>query len=192
MLAVEQLVPETVRPLSRAEYDRMVELGFFADERIELLRGMLVTMSPQGADHAEVVRRLTELLVLALQGRATVSPQCPFAALDDSEPEPDIALIPRVRSAREHPTEAFLIVEVAWSSLRKDRLVKAAIYAENGAREYWVVDLAAEEIEVYTEPRAGRYAAVSRHARGATIALVAFPDLRVAVDDVLPPRASED
>src|SRR3990172_3159136 len=76
---IEQLGPDRVRPLRRVEYDRLVALGFFADERLELLRGVLVAMSPQGALHAEVVRRLGRLFTKALDDRAMVRVQSPLA-----------------------------------------------------------------------------------------------------------------
>jgi len=79
-----------VRPLRREEYDRLVESGSFQDERVELLHGVIVRMSPQGSRHAWCVRRLTMLLVPAVAGRAEVQIQSPFAADDDSEPEPDV------------------------------------------------------------------------------------------------------
>ncbi|MBX3191389.1 MAG: Uma2 family endonuclease [Labilithrix sp.] len=95
MLDPMQLAPETVRPIARAEYDRMVSLGLFEDdERIELLYGVLVRMPPQDPAHSVVVQILTNRLVLALASRATVRAQLPFAASDDSEPEPDIAVVP--------------------------------------------------------------------------------------------------
>src|SRR5947207_9616695 len=87
-------VPDSIRPLRRAEYDRLVELGAFESERIELLDGALVTMSPTYAPHSSAVQKLNELLVLALAGKAAIRPQLPFAASELSEPEPDIVLAP--------------------------------------------------------------------------------------------------
>lgn len=184
---MEVLAPDRIRPLQRAEYDRLVASGCFADERLELLRGALVTMSPQGAGHAECVRRLTELLVLALVGRAAISPQCPFAATSDSEPEPDLAVLPLASYHREHPTAAHLVIEVAASSLGKDRAVKAGIYAESGVPEYWIVDLAAERIEVRRAPTGGDYRELTTVRRGERIGLVAFPEVALEVDAILPP-----
>ena len=105
MLDLEELRPEQLRPISRPEYDRMVALGLFEDERVELLRGMLVAMSPQGTGHAEAVRRLTELLLPPLLGRARISAQCPYAASDDSEPEPNTTSpsCPRPTTPRDTP-----------------------------------------------------------------------------------------
>lgn len=88
-----------------------------------------------------------------------------------------------------HPSRARLVIEVADSSLAKDRRVKAPIYAEMGAAEYWIVNLVDEAIEVHRGPRAdGTWKSIERKERGERIALVAFPDVELAVDDVLPRR----
>src|SRR5689334_17135087 len=89
VLDTAQLAPERPRPLRRTEYEHLVEAGAFVDERIELLEGVLVQMSPQGAEHADVVSRLNMLFVRLVGDRAVVRVQSPFAASDDSEPEPD-------------------------------------------------------------------------------------------------------
>lgn len=188
VLDPKQLEPERIRPLRRVEYDRLVELGMFdEDERIELLRGVLVAMSPQGADHAYVIERLNKLLIDALGDRGRLRPQTPFAASELSEPEPDLAVYPPGGYARAHPDRALLIIEIADSSLRKDRGIKAEIYAEAGVPEYWIVDLVHGLVEVRTAPRDGHYARLETYARGERIALAAVPDLALATDDFLPP-----
>lgn len=177
--------PEGIRPLRRAEYDKLVDLGAFEDERIELLDGVLVPMSPIGPPHSSAVQKLTELLILALTGRASVRPQLPFAASDLSEPEPDLMVAPRSDYDTAHPDEALLLIEVAESSLKKDRGVKKRIYAERGVPEYWIVNLVDRCIEVYTEPAAGGYRTIRSYERGESIRLVRFPDVEVRVSDVL-------
>src|SRR6478609_9744192 len=176
---------EVIRPLRRVEYDQLVALGAFQNERIELLEGALVAMSPIGAPHSGAVQRLMRLLVLALEGRAAVRCQSPFAALEFSEPEPDFAVVPAGDYDLDHPSEAYLIIEVAESSLAKDRGKKLRLYASCAIPEYWVVNLPERCIEVYTEPSPGAYARVERFERGQSIGLVAFPDLAFAVSDVL-------
>src|SRR5450631_913480 len=116
---------ESVRPLHRREYDRLVELGSFDEERIELLRGMLVGMSPQGAEHADVVHRLAALLARGFGDRAVVRTHSPLALGEDSEPEPDVAVLAPGDYSREHPSTALLVIEVSDTSLRKDRAIKA-------------------------------------------------------------------
>jgi Uma2 family endonuclease len=180
------LAREGIRPIRRVEYDKMVEMGLFEDERIELLAGVLVQMSPSGPAHAHAVRRLTELFVIALQGRAVVGPQLPIALGDDSEPEPDLVVSPAGDYTREHPSQAHLIIEVADSSLRKDRRIKGALYAAAGIPEYWLVNLVDKVFEVHRDPRPAGYDSIVRVGRGETITPLRFPDLLVAIDDVIP------
>jgi Uma2 family endonuclease len=177
------LYPEQPRPLRRVEYERMVELGLFDDERIELLRGTLVTMTPQKGQHANAAARLGEALTLALQGRAHVRQHSPLALLEDSEPEPDVAVVPLGDYSRVHPSSAHLVAEIADSSLRKDRQVKADLYAEAGIAEYWIVNLVDSVLEVHRDPSGDHYATVTSFGKNASVALLAFPDVRVRVSD---------
>jgi Uma2 family endonuclease len=179
-----QLAPERTRPLRRSEYDRLVELGAFEDERVELLRGVLFEMSPHGTRHAEAIRRLTRLLSAAIGSRALVQTQLPLALLDHSEPEPDLAVVPPGDYSAAHPTTALLVVEVGETSLRKDREVKAALYAEAGIPEYWLVDLATRAVEVRTEPRHGAYSRLET-LTGGSLRPGAFPDVEVPVAPLL-------
>lgn len=181
MLDPSTLAREKLRPLKRVEYDRLVGWGLFEDEPIELLHGLLVEMTPQGAEHSYVVRRLIRLLAPAVGERADLQVQQPLAVSEDSEPEPDLALVPVGLSRKEHPTRAFLVVEVAGSTLAKDRLIKVHLYAAAGIPEYWVVGLKKKHVEVYTAPRSGKYTRVKRCRKGATIALQSFPDIQVPV-----------
>jgi Uma2 family endonuclease len=172
------------QPLTRAEYERMVERGVFDDERVELICGELVPMSPQGPRHMAVIRRLNRLLMHAAGQRAEMHVQGPLAVSDDSEPEPDIALIDPVPDDV-HPSTAYLVVEVANTSLARDRGIKAALYAGCGVPEYWIIDVNEQVIEVRSKPRAGAYRNVATRRRGDVIELIAFPDIRLAVDDIV-------
>jgi Uma2 family endonuclease len=180
------LEPETLRPISRIEYDRMVALGLFEDEHVELLHGVLVAMSPQGPAHNEVVDRLNELLVPALLGRARVRIQGAFAASEDSQPEPDVAVFPRENYGTAHPTHALLVVEVSESSLGKDRGIKKALYAAIGVPEYWIVNLEDRVVEVYTQPEDGLYADAETKGAEETLSPLMFPDLRIRVGELFP------
>jgi Uma2 family endonuclease len=112
--------------------------------------------------------------------------QAPFAAPDESEPEPDVAVVAPGTYLDGHPRGAFLIVEVAETSLARDRL-KARLYAAAGVAEYWIVNLSEQVLEVHRQPGAEGYAAVSRHGRGEKLRLAAFEDVALGVDEVLPP-----
>lgn len=174
-----------VRPLRRAEYDKLVELGAFQGERIELLDGRLVKMSPIGPPHSSTIDKLTAQCVARLAGRALVRVQNPFAALEVSEPEPDLAIVPLGNYESEHPSQADLIIEVAESSLEYDRGPKLRVYAECGVPEYWIVNLVERCIEVYRKPGSGRYWQVQRHAEG-SLSSERHPELELRVDEVLP------
>lgn len=176
---------EVIRPLRRVEYDQLVALGAFQDERIELIDGEMVAMSPIGAPHNWVVQNLTRLLVLALEGRAGVRCQSSFAALEFSEPEPDFAVVALGNYAADHPSEAHLIIEVAESSLAMDRGKKLRLYARCAIPEYWIVNLPERCVEVYSQPAQETYSRVERYEPGQAISLVAFPDVSFAVADVL-------
>ena len=187
MLDVNQIAPERLRSLRRNEYDVLVENGLFADERVELLAGALVEMTPPGAPHADAVGRLTMLLAPALVGRAMVRVQSPLALSEESEPEPDLAVVPQEDYRRDHPRQGLLLVEVAETSLRKDLGIKAALYAAGGVREYWVLDVATRAIHVHRDPSRGGYKQIVAIGPGGSVALQSFPDVVIRVDDVLPP-----
>jgi Uma2 family endonuclease len=176
---------QAFRPLRRVEYDKLIELGAFHDEHIELLEGLLVPMSPIGPPHSSTVQRLTELLILALAGRATVRCQAPFAALEFSEPEPDVAVVPLGRYDTAHPDRAYLVIEVAESSLETDRGVKLRLYAACNVPEYWIVNLVEKQIEVYSDPSDGAYMQQHRYDASQSVAPARFPELVLRVADVL-------
>jgi Uma2 family endonuclease len=176
---------ERFRPLKRVEYDKLIELGAFQNEKIELLEGLLVPMSPIGPPHSSAVQMLSEFFMVALLGRATVRIQNPFAALELSEPEPDVAVVPAGVYNTAHPDRAYLIIEVAESSLAVDRGVKQRLYAACEVPEYWIVNVAQRCIEVYTEPANGSYTKVARYEAGQSLRPIHFPDLEVRVSDVM-------
>jgi Uma2 family endonuclease len=183
--ALSWLGPELVRPLKRAEYDQLVELGLFQDERIELLRGVLIKMPAQRAPHASTVQKLNQLLMSRLQGRFTLRIQSPIALSDDTEPEPDAAVVPLGDYEAEHPTTALLIIEVSDTTLRKDR-AKARDYASAGIGEYWIVNLGAQTVEVYSSPDGDRYAEVRTLRSADVLRPAALVDVAIAVAEILP------
>lgn len=184
MLDPELLQPETVRPLARREYDQLVELGVFEDERVELLRGVLVTMSPQGAAHSGLTAWFGKRIILATQGAYDVRMHSPFAADDYSEPEPDVLVSLPDDAPYHHPTKLLILIEVADSSLRKDRRVKLPIYAEAGVPEYWIVDVNAQVIDVHTQPVDGVYTSVVRLQHEGVLRPVAVPGVEIEVSSI--------
>lgn len=171
---------DRVRPLRRREYDRLVELGLLEGERVELLYGRIVRLAPQGEDHAGSVHALTRLLAARLAGRADLRVQLPFVAPDESEPEPDLAIVPLQDPFAGHPERAHLVVEVSATSQLADRGPKGALYA--------AADVRARRVERYRRPVEGRYAESSLHGPEETLVVPGFPDLTVPLDAILPPR----
>jgi Uma2 family endonuclease len=186
------------RRFTREEYHRMAEAGILhEDDRVELIEGEIVQMTPIGRRHAACVAELNRLLVPAVGQRALLWPQNPITLPNETEPQPDIVLL-RPRRDRyladdAHPDDVLLLVEVADTSQRYDRLVKLPLYGRAGVPEVWIVDLPGEVIEVYRRPTPAGYAQVERVGRGSTVAPAAFPDILLPVDVilVLPPAAEE-
>jgi len=178
---------ERTRKFTADEFERMVQLGIFReDERLELIGGDIVEMAPIGHRHAACIANLNEFFVTGLGKRALVWGQGPARVAIDSVPEPDLALLRRrsYRTGAPRPEDVLLIVEVAESSLRYDRTVKLRLYASAGIREYWIVGVDGEWIDVHRSPEGEGYRERRRATRGERVAPAAFPDLSVAVDDV--------
>jgi Uma2 family endonuclease len=175
----------------RSEYDRLVELGIFMGERLELLDGLLVVQEPQGSSHAAIVTHIAELLRATFGHGWHVRVHAPIALGDDSEPEPDLAVVGG--HARDyltrHPATAALIVEVADSSLRLDRRVKSGLYARAGLPEYWIVNLADRQLEVYRDPERSpdaSYRSVEMLSPAASVTPIAAPGAAILVANLLP------
>ena len=149
-------VPSDARlRISVERYHQMGEAGVFReDEHVELLHGVLVVKEPQGGGHGSMIEYLTSVLVRGVGPAYGVRVQLALALGPHSEPEPDFAVVPaRTRGApRKHPHTALLVVEVARTSLRIDRGVKAALYARAGILEYWIVNLQDSVVEVHRDP----------------------------------------
>ena len=174
---------------TRERYDRAVEAGVFGpDDRIELIEGQLLAMNPQGSRHAAIVGQAGDVLRDVFGADCSIRTQCPLAAGDDSEPEPDIAVVPgRARNYLDaHPTSALLVVEVSDESLRRDRITKRRLYARHGIPEYWILALPDARLEVYRDPTPDGYRTVLIRRAGETIAPLARPATTIAVADLLP------
>ena len=174
---------------SRDAYDRAVEAGVFGpDDRIELIDGQLLAMTPQGSRHAAIVNRAGEVLREVFGGGCSVRTQSPLAVGDDSEPEPDLAVV-RGRALDyldAHPATALLVVEVSDETLRRDRTVKQRLYARHGLPEYWILALPDACLEVYRKPEATGYRSASTLRPGDEVTPLARPGATVVVADLLP------
>ncbi len=163
------------------------------NERLELLEGTIVTMSPIGSHHASCVKRLNRIFSQMLPTDVLISVQDPIVLSEYSEPQPDVALL-RMRPdyyATSHPQAAdvLLIIEVADSTIATDRVWKVPMYAAVGIGEVWLVDLVDERLLVYRQPLPAkrRYQEVNTLTKGDHIMVASLPNLTVSVDAILPP-----
>jgi Uma2 family endonuclease len=157
---------------------------------VELLEGVVVTMSPRNPPHDAVMSLVLRALVEAVGARAAVRCQCSIILGRYSAPEPDVAVV--AGHERDymtgHPRNALLVVEVADTSLAQDRLTKGALYAAAGVPEYWIVNIRAACVEVLRDPEAetGRYRERTVIGRGGRLTLAALPDVELSADGCLP------
>ena len=170
------------------EYHRMIEAGLLDNRRVELLRGEIVEMSPEGEAHAYFSSEAEEYLRRLLGDLATIRSGKPITLPNDSEPEPDIAIVQRLGreylSHHPYPDNIFWLIEYANSSLDKDLNTKTQIYAEVGIAEYWVANIKKRQLIVFREPQDGDYASKST-LRDGTVNPLAFPDITIAVNSII-------
>jgi Uma2 family endonuclease len=180
----------TRRKLDVNEYHRLAEAGILGeDDRVELIEGELIQMSPIGSPHAGTVNALTRLLVVAVGERAIVAVQNPVRLDDRSEPQPDLALLkPRAdhsRGAIPTPADILLLVEVADTSGRYDRAVKLPLYAHHAIPEVWIVDVESSTVEVHRSPEGQTYRKVSNPGRDDVLSPELLPEVRLTVASIL-------
>jgi len=186
---LEQLTEVAIprRKFTREEYYRIAETGVFDGERVELIEGEVVQMSPIGPAHTVSVHAVFACLLSLLGEHYFVRMQSPLS-LGDSEPEPDVAVVSgKPGDYREaHPTSAVLAVEVAQSSLDYDRVVKGRLYAQAGIPEYWLVNLEERCVEVYRDPSADRGYRFKRiYTPGETFSCLQKPDSPISVETLI-------
>ena len=167
----------------------MLKVGIFTeDDRVELIDGEIVEMSPIGSRHAACVARLAALFVKRLGDAAVVFPQNPLRLDKKSEPVPDVVVLkPRAdfyAGAHPGPADVLLVVEVADTTLRYDRRVKVPLYARAGIPEVWIVNLARGVVEVYAGPDGNGYSEIRKAERGQALTPVLIPALTLAVEDI--------
>lgn len=183
-------VIEGQRTFTVEQYHRMGEAGVFEPgERVELIRGVIREMSPKGRRHSVAVGLATQIFVRRLEGRASVQVQDALTIADiRSEPEPDVVVnsSPDPRDVRTEKSKPLLVIEVSDSSLRFDRDQKARIYAKAGIADYWIVNLIDDELEVCRDPVDGAYATRLVLQATEVVSPLSFPDLEIAVSDLLP------
>ena len=177
-------------PFTVDTYHRLGELGILdEDDRVELLDGQIVAMTPIGGAHAACVFRLNNLLARRSPSDTGVSMQNPVVLAERWEPLPDIALLRRPGDLGgawlPGPQDVLLVIEVADTSLERDRDVKIPRYAAAGIPEAWLVDLAGDAVTVYREPGPDGYGEIVTVSRGETLRPLSLPGLAVGVDEIL-------
>jgi Uma2 family endonuclease len=187
--------PYTLRRWTRADYERVVSLGVFENEHLELIGGDLIVAEPIGPYHVTSLGKTGEALRAGLPNGWIIRGQSPIALDDESEPEPDLAVVRGTwddfRDA--HPSRPALVIEIAESSLLFDRNQKGSAYARAGLADYWIVNLVDRVLEIYRDPVPDpsaryewRYASVRTLTESETVVPLALPTLQIAVADLLP------
>ena len=182
------------------EFEKMIEAGVFgADERVELIEGEIVPMSPPIERHSAPIEDLNELLVVTFRSTHRIRPQLPLALGPRSRPEPDIALIPRVlpRSRDNAPGAADLVIEVSDSSLSLDRNIKASLYAKAKIPEYWILNVKSRRLEVRRDRAENAesaygwdYSSIAILAPGQTVTPLFAPETLLDVFGLLGPECA--
>jgi len=187
--------PLTIRRWNRAEYDRLVDLGVFDNEPLELIGGQLIVAEPKGEYHSSAVNAVEYAVRAVLPAGWIVRTQAPVSLDDESSPELDVVVVPgRPADYRHaHPARPPLAIEVSDSSLAFDRQQKGSLFARAGLEDYWIVNLVDRVLEVHRDPAADvsavfgwRYRSVVVLRPGAVVVPLAFPDVSLALSDFLP------
>jgi Uma2 family endonuclease len=166
------------------DYHKMIETGLLDDRKVELINGAIIQMVPEGIAHAFCCRSTAKYLRTILGERAEISEAHPISLPNDSEPEPDIAVLktPDTRYQSRHPApdDIFWLVEIANTTLVNDLGVKRELYAQAGITEYWVMNLQTSELKVFRNFTANEYR-TEISLNGGNISPLAFPDLSIEI-----------
>ncbi len=179
-----------IRLISVAEYHRMGELGILdADEKVELLAGQIVKKSMKGTRHTSTNKRVEKVLENRLGDQVLVRTQDPIRLDNYSEPEPDVAVvIPNSSFYEDHhptPSEVYLIIEIADTTLRQDCEFKANLYAQAGIEDYWVLDVNNRQLYVFRLPSQDGYQSQQILSKGETISPLSFPNTNLLLSDFM-------
>ena len=185
------MINTQIRPLTNVEYYQMIESGIIREgERVELISGQIFTMAAKGTRHTVSTTRLLKKLLSLIEERAIVRCQDPITLPKNSEPEPDI-VIARLRAddyVDSHPSAAdiILIIEVADSTIKFDREIKAAIYAAAGVSEYWIFNLLDDRLEIYRQPEGSIYTSIQIVTPPQSVNLSQFSEIALDIGDFFP------
>ncbi len=175
-----------IRRFTRKEYHALIDAGVLTeDEKVELIDGVVLTMSPQGPDHSRTVGRLNKHLLPPLLDRAEILVHSPFAASEDDEPEPDLLIFALDTDESDHPTRAHCAIEVSVTSQARDRS-KVNTYARAAVPQLILIDVPKREARVFRGLRSGEYGLIEIVREGTPIVIDAFPDVSFDLASVLP------
>lgn len=170
------------------DYHKMIEGGILNNRKVELIKGEIVKMSPEGELHHYVNFNVGDYLRTLLLNKALISEAHPITLHDNSEPEPDIAIIsfPREKYKNHHPypEDIYWVIEIADTTIKKDSSIKKNLYAEAKIPEYWLIDLQAKILKVFRYPQQKDYQEVNIYNNG-FISPLAFPDMKIAINQLL-------
>ena len=173
---------------SLQNYHQMIETGLLDERKVELVRGEIIEMSPEGAPHSYYCDEISEYLRRILGDRAKVREAHPITLPNNSEPEPDIAIVRNrptlYRDQHPHPEDIFWLIEIANSSLAKDIGVKKDLYGDAGIAEYWVINLSESVLIVFRNWTTSGYQSTSSFTTG-SITPLAFPELLIDIQQLL-------
>ncbi|QOV22813.1 Uma2 family endonuclease [Anabaenopsis elenkinii] len=178
------------RKFTVEEYHKMVESEILTEnDRVELIRGEILEMSPIGTKHAACVNRLVNLLVQLLGKQVIVAAQNPVVLNNNSEPQPDVALLKHrddfYETAHPQSEDIFLLIEVSDSTLMYDREEKIPLYAQAKIMEVWLVDINSQTVEVYQQPTDTGYQLRRKFTAGQNLTILALPDVNITVNQIL-------
>jgi Uma2 family endonuclease len=185
------MINTRIRPLTTAEYYQMIENGIIQEgERVELISGQILTMAAKGTRHSVSTTTLIAELSMVIQRRAIIRCQDPITLSNNSEPEPDI-VIARLREdnyvdSHPSPADIILVIEVADSTIKFDREIKAPLYATAGIIEYWIVNLTDDRLEIYRQPEGSIYTDIKIITPPRSINLPQFPEIKLNISGFFP------
>jgi Uma2 family endonuclease len=172
---------------SVTEYHQMIDTGLLEDKPVQLLEGEIIEMSPEGPLHTSINYSVAEYLRELLRGRAIIREAHPVT-LDNSEPEPDIAIVasPYTNYLTRHPypQDIYWLIEVSDRTLKRDLEEKTITYARNSICEYWVIDLPHQKLWVFNQPQNSQYQDCAELTTG-IINPLAFPEIDVEINQLL-------
>ncbi|WP_431708614.1 Uma2 family endonuclease [Geminocystis sp. CENA526] len=182
----------SLRLLTVREYNLMAQVGILTnDEKVELINGQIITMSPQGSFHAAAIRRTDRLFGKVFKDNVIIQKQLPIIVNEISQPEPDIAIVKydALDYDDRHPlaTEVYLVMEIADTTLKTDLEIKRQLYASGNIPEYWVLDVKQRQLYIYRQANNGDYETTMILNDEGSIEPLNFPDVKINVSEMLRP-----